>query len=73
MWPYGLAAAAFLGGVAYDPKEGYRTYTSSLFINVLCAEEEEKSPRARPRRVISNLFLHFIGEMQNLAELLKVA
>jgi len=28
---------------------------------------------ARPRRVISNLFLDFIGEMQDLAELFRAA
>ena len=46
-----LQNIVFPGGLAYDPKEGYRTYTSSLFINKLCAELEEKSPMARPRRV----------------------
>ena len=50
-WRQRLQNILFPGGLAYDPKEGYRTYTSSLFINKLCAELEGKSPMARPRGI----------------------
>ena len=53
--------------------KGFGTIASSPFINELCAEDDETSQMARPRRVISNLFLHFIGEMRDLAELFRAA
>jgi len=72
-WRQRFQKTVFPQGLGYTQDGGFGTATSSLFINDLCAEDEEKPLLARPRRVISNLFLGFIGEVQDLAELLRAA
>jgi hypothetical protein len=60
----------FPQGLGYTQVEGFGTAASSLFINDLCAGDDEKSQMARPPGVRWNQIAQFLGELQNLNDLL---